>query len=93
MARHTYSVRYVHAISPRDTDTHADIMLDAEAFADRKTLGKALRDAGVLCAGARVDSYRADGKSTVHVFPRLPGSTTYWHCVTLTRTDLGSCSG
>ena len=87
MTRHTYSVHYVHAISPRDTDTHADITLDDSAFESRKTLAKALRDAGVLVTGSTVEDYRkAIGYTGYTVFPNLRRSG--WHCVKLARTDL-----
>ncbi len=79
----TYSVRYVHKIAPRDTDTGPDVTLHDGAPSDRKTLGKALRAAGVLSSGARVREYRAEGDKLI-VFPIMPGMTTYWHAVVLT---------
>lgn len=77
------SVRYVHKISPRDSDTHPDVEINANAFSNRNTLAKALRKTGVLDAGARVRNFRVEGDKVV-VFPTMPGLTTYWHSVILT---------
>lgn len=84
-----YSVRYVHKIAPRDTDRGADVVLPDNAMADRKTLGKALRRAGVLLTGASVVSFRVEA-NRVLVFPRCPGLTTYWHSIVLTHEGVES---
>lgn len=78
-----YSVRYVHKVAPSDKDTGPDAFIPDNAMADRKTLGKALRAAGVMLAGASVVTFRVEG-DRVLVFPRCPGLTTYWHCIVLT---------
>lgn len=75
----TYVVRFVHKISPRDTDT-TSVALPDGAFADRKTLGAALRAAGVLCAGERIGSFRVEGPRVV-AFP----VGTIWHSLIITR--------
>lgn len=77
-----YSVRYVHKISPRESDTHADVELSGNAFADRKALGLALRKAGVLSSGVQVESFRVEGEKVV-VFPR----GCIWHSVILTHQE------
>lgn len=78
----TYSVRYVHKISPKASDVHADVELSGNAFADRKALGAALRKAGVLSSGVQVESFRVEGEKTV-VFPR----GCIWHSVILTHQE------
>lgn len=78
-----YSVRYVHSIAPSSEDKGPDVEIRDGAFSDSKTLGKALREAGVLASGAYITSFRVEGDKTT-VFPRLPGSTTYHHAVILT---------
>ena len=85
MQRDVYSVRYVDKVSSSEKDVGKDVELSEGAFADRKTLGRALRDSGVLLPGARVDMFRVEGGKVV-VFPCLPGLSTYWHSVILTRT-------
>jgi hypothetical protein len=79
---HVYSVRYVHKISPRATDTGKDVTLPGSVFSDRKKLNRALLDEGVLQKGARIRSYRVEGDEVI-VFPMMPGMTTYWHAVVL----------
>lgn len=79
---HVYSVRYVHKISPRATDTGKDVIIPGSAFSDRKKLNRALLDLGVLDKGARIRSYRVEGDEVI-IFPMMPGMTTYWHAVVL----------
>jgi hypothetical protein len=79
-----YSVRYVHKVSPSDADTRDDVEIRDGAFSDRKTLGKALRDAGVMMSGCRVSQFRVEGDKVV-VFPICPGLSTYWHAIVLTK--------
>jgi hypothetical protein len=86
MSASIYSVRFVHKISPRDTDTRPDVELADGAFADRKALGAALRKAGVLSAGCRVTEFRVEGDRVI-VFPKTPGFTTDWHSVILTHQE------
>jgi hypothetical protein len=75
-----WSVRFVHKISPRDTDTMDPITVPNGAFSDRKTVGKALRAAKVLNAGDRVSHFRVEGDRVV-VFP--VGSCMIWHSIIL----------
>lgn len=78
----TYHVRYVHKVSPRDTDT-ATVALADTAFADRKTLAKALRDAKIMLSGCSIREMRTEANRVV-VFPTCPGLSTYWHSIILT---------
>lgn len=81
-----WMVRYVHKISPRDSDVKGPVTIPAGAFADRKKLGAALRKAGVLDPGAQVRNFRTEGDKVV-VFPSMPGMTTYWHSIILTHAS------
>ena len=81
----TFSVRYVHKISPRDTDTHADVIIAGNAFSNRNTLAAELRRLGVLIAGARIREMRIEGDKVV-IFSTVSGMTIYWHSVILTAT-------
>lgn len=85
-------VTYVHKISnPRDDNgdiPHAVMLLDLKAITDAtrsqdvKLTGKVLRSQGVLLTGARVREQRYDRDThSLHVFPVLPGLSTYHHCV------------
>ena len=78
----TYSVRYVHKVSPRDTDVGPAVEIPAGAFADRNKLGKALRALGVMMKGCRVSGFRVE-RDKVVVFPVCPGLSTYWHAIIL----------
>jgi hypothetical protein len=80
-----YTVRYVHKIAPRDTDIGDPVVLAEGAASDSKTLGRALRRAGVLCSGIRLRSFRVEG-STILAFP----DRGVWHLVVL--TDMGLVS-
>lgn len=82
----TCSVNYTHQVKPSASDVGPDVNLPGGCWSDRNTLGKALRQAGVLAAGARLTSFRTEGDK-VHCFPSMPGLTTYWHCITLTLHD------
>ena len=77
MAR--YHVRFIHKISPRDTDVATAEIRD-EAFSDRKTLGAALRKGGILCSGERLITFRVEGAKIV-AFPQA----TIWHSIILER--------
>lgn len=79
-----YSVKFIHKISPSDKDVGPDVDVLDGAFSNSRTLGRALRDLRVLLKGARVASFRVEGDKVV-VFPRLPGLSTYWHAVVLTK--------
>jgi hypothetical protein len=83
MSQSEWMVRFVHKISPSPKDVMGPVSIPDSAFADSKTLGAALRRAGVLEAGARVRHFRTEGDKVV-VFPTMPGSTTYWHSIILT---------
>jgi hypothetical protein len=79
----TFSVRYVHKISPSEKDVGPAVSLSPGAFSNSKTLGKALREAGVLLPGGRVRNFQVEGDKVV-VFPVVPRLTTYWHSIVLT---------
>ncbi len=79
----SWSVKYVHKISPNPNDRGPDVQLPDTAFANRRTLGKALRDMKVLMAGGYVTSFDVK-KNEVVVFPAVAGLTTYWHAIILT---------
>lgn len=78
----TYSVKYVHKISSSAKDVGPDVTLPGGAFSDSKTLGKALRKAGVLTSGGKVTNFRVEGNRVI-IFPSVPGMTTYWHSIIL----------
>lgn len=77
-----YHVRFVHKIAPRDTDI-SNVDLPDTAFADPKTLAKALRATGILMKGCRIREMRVESDRVV-VFPVCPGLSTYWHSIILT---------
>lgn len=72
-----YLVRYVHKISPRDTDK-AWVKLPGGAFSDSKTLARHLRSTGILSPGTRLRSFRVEGDKVV-AFP----DRGVWHSLTL----------
>jgi hypothetical protein len=81
----TYTTHYAHKTSNPNGPTPGDnVSLPVGAFNNRNTLGKALREAGVLIKGARVTEFRVEG-NRVSVFPTCPGLTTYHHCIILTK--------
>jgi len=91
----TYHVRYVHKVSPRDTDVDT-VSLPDEAFRTPETLAKALRSAGKLAKGARIGTVRLEPGATAGepgrtvLFPVCPGLSTYWHAIILTLIPSGA---
>lgn len=84
MNTQVYKVRYVHKIAPREDDKGPDVALHSQDFSDARELGAALRRQGALARGARITAFRLETNPTRAVcFPRLPGSTTYWHAIVL----------
>jgi hypothetical protein len=81
MAKDVCSVRYVHKISPSAKDVGPDVEIPQNAFSNRNTLAKALRNAGVLTSGIRLRSFRVEGDKVV-AFPM--GRFNTWHSVILT---------
>jgi hypothetical protein len=78
-----YSVRYVHKISNRGGYTAGpDVTLPDGAFSDRRAMGAALRAAGVIPAGTRLETFRVEGSKVV-AFPR----GLVWHSVILENAD------
>jgi hypothetical protein len=82
-ASRTYRVRFIHKISPRDTDIKSDVQIPDGAFADRNALGAALRAAGVLDSGHRVRSFRTEGDKVI-AFPS--GACNIWHSIIIERS-------
>lgn len=75
-----WSVRFVHKVSPSDSDTHPPVALERGVFEDRKALAAALRDLDILPAKGTITECRyEDGRYLV--FPQVPGMTTFWHCI------------
>lgn len=74
-----YAVRFVHKISPRDTDVENDVSLTPEDTADRYVLGAALRVLRLLPAGERLRDMREESGRVI-AFP-LRG---IWHSIILT---------
>jgi hypothetical protein len=78
----SYTVTFVHPIagSCPDATIKCNTIPDG-AFSNRQTLGKALRDRGIMFSGQAVRNFRVEGNKTV-VFPdRAPGG---WYSITLT---------
>src|ERR1019366_1500032 len=78
-----FAERYVHKIAPSDKDRAKPVWIRDNAFSNRNTLGKALRDAGILSTGGRIVDFRVEGDKVV-AFPAVPGLTTYRHSIVLT---------
>lgn len=83
-----YTVEYIHPHAGTIKAPFGPTVCEIAdgAFSDRNALAAALRAAGVLCKGARLTGFRAEGNRTI-AFPRVPGLTTYWHSVTITPVD------
>lgn len=89
MAKKIYTVRYVHRISPKDTDVAPDIELDTDSLLTdasisnallRRSLGRALREAKLLIKGQRLNSCRIDkGGRYIVCFP----ADSVWHSIIL----------
>lgn len=80
--RHMYQTRYIHKISPRDTDVGPEITLNEGDFADSCRLARALREHKILESGRRLGSFRVEGNKVV-CFP----AGGIWHSIILTRVD------
>lgn len=78
----TYHVRFVNKRLTQAGD-HTYACIPANAFADRKMLARALREADVLPSGTRLREMRVEGDKVV-VFPQ----GTIWHSVILTVLDV-----
>jgi len=74
-----YDVKFVHKISPSDKDRMGPVTMPDNAFSDRNTLAKALRDAGVLHSGDRLSNFRVEGEKVI-AFP----TKSIWHAIVLT---------
>jgi hypothetical protein len=74
-----YSARFVHKISPKDTDVQGPFGIPDGAFSDSKKLGAALRSAKILGKGERIRAFRVEGDKVV-VFP----CASIWHAIVIT---------
>lgn len=79
MANRNLSIRYVHKISPRDTDVCECNTIADSAFADRRTLAAALRARGILVSGTRLREMRVEADRVV-CFP----DRGVWHSLVIT---------
>ena len=73
-----YLTRYVHKISPKDTDVGDAVDLSPTDLASKSALTKALRRSGALTSDGKIDDFRIE-KDRVVVFPK--GSI--WHSIVL----------
>ena len=74
-----YTTRYVHKISPRDTDTGPVDDLD-EVPDDNRECGRLLRKNGLLARGERVTGFRIEADGRLVAFP----AASIWHSIILT---------
>lgn len=71
-----YASRFVHKVAPSAKDVGPAVALELPDLTDRKTLGAALRRAGI---SERIGSFRLeDGK--IVIFPQK----SIWHAIVLT---------
>lgn len=76
----TYTVRFVHKISPSASDIHpTPVQLPDMAFSSRNKLSVCLRNLGILPKGGRITHFRVQGE---YVFA-FPANPSVWHCITL----------
>jgi hypothetical protein len=74
-----YLTRYVHKISPKETDTGEAVDLAPTDLTDRKKLAAALRRVGLLSAGEQIRDFRIEKEGRVVVFPKA----SIWHSIIL----------
>jgi hypothetical protein len=77
-----WHVRFVHRISPRETDVVRIEIADG-AFSNRNTLGAALRKGRCLGKGERVMGFRTEADKVV----AFPAGGSVWHSIILTHED------
>jgi hypothetical protein len=75
-----YRIQYIHKISPRPDDVLESVEIPDRAFAGSKELGKALREAGVLCKGERVRNMRCEAEKII----AFPAGRCIWHSIIIT---------
>jgi hypothetical protein len=76
MAQYQVTVRHRVSTQPQDLVPHGYQLPDG-AFSDKLRLAKALREAGILSKGTRLDSFRVEGDKVL-AFPNRG-----WHCVVI----------
>jgi hypothetical protein len=73
-----YLTRYVHKISPQETDTGDPVELSPKDLVDKKSLAAALRRAKILLAGQGLTGYRIENDRVI-AFPKA----SIWHSIIL----------
>ena len=73
-----YAVRYVHKISPRDTDTAGPITLNDGDLASKTVLAAALRKQRILSRGDQLNSFRVDPDGKIVAFPK---ASVWWSII------------
>jgi hypothetical protein len=74
-----YLTRYVHKISPKETDVGEAVDLAPADLTDRKKLAAALRRVGLLSAGEQIRDFRIEKEGRIVVFPKA----SIWHSIIL----------
>ncbi len=76
-----YAVTRTHRISKIDADDVPVLqVLDDGCFSDRLTLGRELRENGLMGSGSQLVGFRVQGDKVLC----FPDKRTGWHCLTLT---------
>jgi hypothetical protein len=74
-----YMIHYVHRIRPKASDVLGPVRIPDNAFSNKKTLAKALRDICVLPSGGRLSTVRVEGDKVI-AFP----TSGVWHAFVIT---------
>jgi hypothetical protein len=78
-----YEVTFTHRISQHPQDkVPRGYQIPDGAFSDKASLGKALRECGIIAKGTRLNSFRVEGDKVL-AFPARG-----WHCVTLKHVEV-----
>jgi hypothetical protein len=73
-----YETRYVHKISPKDTDVGNPVDLSPKDLESKSALAAALRKSRILPAGGKINSFRIE-QDRILVFPQA----SIWHSIIL----------
>lgn len=82
-----YNIRYVHAIAPGPDDTEGPYEIRDGAFSNRTTLGRALREIGVLDRGRRLRTFRVEGDKTIAFPVSTLSNRSIWHAFVIEPAD------